>query len=161
MSLNYAQSVEEMKPLAQRASTPVHSGSGGRWWIFSPRFIVLALTILFTVSGYFTTLYTPAYLAYPNLWTAASVIAATVCAVALVRPSRLFIALSGGVAVAAAASRSVAITIEVIGSDFSSGEQRASFVIAATTWAVVAFLAYAAYVEVISPWSIERQKKIP
>jgi hypothetical protein len=124
--------------------------------LLHPRAILGTVAALYVVTGWQTTRYTPAWLAWAPLWAALALVAGTVAAAAVVYPARLAVVVSGSAGVVAAMARTLAITREVIVDPPPTTDALASFVIAGACWLAVAVLLWTAYTAVLVPWSSVR-----
>lgn len=134
------------------------------WWPFirpakiPPQILITMLSGAFAVVAYFTAKFTPGYMAWPWVWSAAAGVACLSCLASLFKPVKSVLAFAGGISVATSASRSVVLMVEAVGSDLQTEDQRAEFLIAATIWGALSILMYATFAEIIIPWSLVRRE---
>ena len=118
----------------------------------NPRQLLSVLAVALVVIGVQTLMYPPEFLAFSAVWSATTLLAASSCAAAAVRPRRLAIALSGATVVTSSCARGLALVVELVREDHVGAS--APLVVAAATWGMVALLAFAVWHEFFLPWSI-------
>lgn len=118
----------------------------------TPRQLLAVLAAALVAIGVQTLMYAPEFLAFSPVWNATTLLAGASCAAAAVKPRRIFVAISGATVVTSSCARGLALVIEVVRPDHVG--PGAPLVVGATTWAIVALLAFVTWREYVLPWSI-------
>ncbi len=141
-----------MSALGRRRARPaaVYVAVSSR--LLHPRALLGSFVVLYAVVGWQTSRYSPAWLAFPYLWTGLAGVASVSSLVALLRPSRLAMSTAGASVVVAAFARGLAIFRELLVDPPSAGDAVASFTIACASWFALALLAWQAFTTALVPW---------
>ena len=121
----------------------------------NPRLILFGFGALMTVITISTYLSEPGYLVFPNMHMVAGVIGATASFVAMIRPSKWSLAVSGSLIAGAVSTRGIGLMMTVMTGPWR-GDLSWTFLVGALAYFVILTMLPPVWLRYLIPWTIEK-----